>query len=583
LLFSNFAVELLTNYGRSYKDKREREGYGFKNRLGKVKSDQDRASRFVRNFDRRVEIEEIVMSHQHLGMPEFLSMVEYFSTKVWEPLVSEARRWARNTQRGISPLTCRQWTAIRRLQWLRDVFLERIENGITEANAGGFHPPYAPPYVRCYEYCRHLLEGMRRDLFLPLFKMAEGETVVDLAGKSIWSALREDIIEETCYIVRDSLPMPFDASMWCPRSLDLLEELCLLANPLAYTEPATLLIVQRDVLKGFQEAAVKARHDVLEASGTSVASSKLAFESGLRPYVGNVKGVRLTGTLQESLQITKSSSSFFFDNSVLPKGVKAAVIEKLAYVDLVAAGIEVQVERYEPPMEVDNEFFMVECSAVSEHDDLPKSLSSVPRSASSMLRTASKINTTWYVVWQVAFPTHVLASQYLSGTDYSLEMLCSWLEIDPALMKFAVSRGIREDIDPRVRELMSTKNPHRKRHKKKGEKRRRKPTSDDYKPKKKQKEAAPKGPSARIPAQLLSEGEPRLVVPQNDWWPEGWKMRTYQRMSGASKGSTDEYWYTPEKKLKLRSGAEISRFCKCMDLCGGDEERAWAVYKGKVS
>jgi hypothetical protein len=69
--------------------------------------------------------------------------------------------------------------------------------------------------------------------------------------------------------------------------------------------------------------------------------------------------------------------------------------------------------------------------------------------------------------------------------------------------------------------------------------------------------------------------------PIDGGWPTGWTKRTFERKSGASKGHTDRYWYTPQKEYKLRSMVEVKRFMAFVKDTNGDEELAWEYFKGR--
>ena len=76
---------------------------------------------------------------------------------------------------------------------------------------------------------------------------------------------------------------------------------------------------------------------------------------------------------------------------------------------------------------------------------------------------------------------------------------------------------------------------------------------------------------------LVFEGEPDEAL--EGGWPEGWTKKTYQRMSGASKGGHDRYWYTPKTQFKLRSMVEVRRFLRALDQTNGDEDKARKIFK----
>lgn len=65
-------------------------------------------------------------------------------------------------------------------------------------------------------------------------------------------------------------------------------------------------------------------------------------------------------------------------------------------------------------------------------------------------------------------------------------------------------------------------------------------------------------------------------------WPASWTKKTFERMSGKTKGSHDSYWYSPIEKKKLRSMNEVKQFIAAVETANGDEKRAWNIFKGKT-
>ena len=57
-------------------------------------------------------------------------------------------------------------------------------------------------------------------------------------------------------------------------------------------------------------------------------------------------------------------------------------------------------------------------------------------------------------------------------------------------------------------------------------------------------------------------------------WPNGWKRRTVERQSGATKGMKDHYWYTPIMEYELRSEKQVRIFMKALKEYNGDEKAA---------
>mmetsp|Transcript_33336 Transcript_33336/g.78678 ORF Transcript_33336/g.78678 Transcript_33336/m.78678 type:complete len:346 (-) Transcript_33336:285-1322(-) len=57
-------------------------------------------------------------------------------------------------------------------------------------------------------------------------------------------------------------------------------------------------------------------------------------------------------------------------------------------------------------------------------------------------------------------------------------------------------------------------------------------------------------------------------------WPEGWVKRLYARKTGATKGATDRYWYSPKEKIRLRSMVQVKKFMRALEDTKGDESKA---------
>ncbi|KAK1742001.1 hypothetical protein QTG54_007574 [Skeletonema marinoi] len=69
-------------------------------------------------------------------------------------------------------------------------------------------------------------------------------------------------------------------------------------------------------------------------------------------------------------------------------------------------------------------------------------------------------------------------------------------------------------------------------------------------------------------------------VPADDF-PGGWKMQSVPRTKVAGKKPFDTYYYSPKLGLKFRSRPEVKRFIALLDICDDDEEKAFAIFKGR--
>jgi len=69
-------------------------------------------------------------------------------------------------------------------------------------------------------------------------------------------------------------------------------------------------------------------------------------------------------------------------------------------------------------------------------------------------------------------------------------------------------------------------------------------------------------------------------VPADDF-PGGWTMQSVPRTKVAGKKPFDTYYYSPKLGLKFRSRPEVKRFIALLDICDDDEEKAFAIFKGR--
>jgi Methyl-CpG binding domain len=80
-------------------------------------------------------------------------------------------------------------------------------------------------------------------------------------------------------------------------------------------------------------------------------------------------------------------------------------------------------------------------------------------------------------------------------------------------------------------------------------------------------------------SKLLCEhaAEKDYLRPQG--WPAGWITKVFERQSGATKGTTDRYWYSPICEYKLRSLTQVRKFLDLLEINGGDESVAIEILR----
>jgi hypothetical protein len=570
-------MELLTNYGKVYEPIRERKGYGWRNLNRDLASDEDRASALQRNSGDREDAENAIML---LNCPNLVSMIEFVKERIWLPVWTKAQAFHvslnDSASRGdVSPPSREQWIALRRIHWLRSVFLRRV------CDLEEHLPPETGyPYRNSYKYCRDLLDSMEQNRFSVAVESAE-------SFFAIGEAIRQEVIEEMHYTMREKLLMPFDRAVWCPLAVELLEMLSddvsvLLISTKGNPTSEEKMALQRKIIAAAETSA----NDFRKSTKGGGVPKSLGFRSGI------AEGSIISGSLRTLLGTVKCSSSFYVDNSTAPKGFLAGIVRMIAYYDsLMLAGVEPQQDdSFQLQLETPENFFMAQYNGFDGSDKL-RELGSLPRQIDSA-NTSIAVNETWYLVWQLIYVVHTFLAEFLEGSDETLKMLCSKIGVDYTLAQFAVARGMKHERDKGLRKRCSRK-PHArprkaKKHlgrssdllaRKKAFKKRRKTlskTDTNCGPTKRPHLKA--GPNGRPAAKEIWFGKPDPKEIPGD--AKGWSKRTFQRQSGETKGSTDHYWYTPILKKKLRSLKEVERFVNVLATYK-DEALAWERFKGR--
>ena len=97
-----------------------------------------------------------------------------------------------------------------------------------------------------------------------------------------------------------------------------------------------------------------------------------------------------------------------------------------------------------------------------------------------------------------------------------------------------------------------------------------------------QKAASAKKKTASLASSAKEENVAIWTGPPDDvlegGWPPGWIKKKIGRKSG---GRRDPYWFSPITQKKLRSLPEVKRFMDALQKSNGDEDEAWAIFKGK--
>lgn len=569
---SGETVELLTNYGIAYEAIRERKGYGRRNLYRGLHSDEDSSVELKRNFAEREDAENTIMM---LECSDIVAMLDFIYENVWEPIQIMAKAHWNAPASSEAPSTL-QWVALRRIYWLRGAFTRRILNLEKETD----DDPNVYPYKASLVYCRELLS-----------KMEDDRTSIRVSSDSLQAvgmAIQAEVREEIFFLMREKLPAPLgDPAVWCPMGARLLKSLSDCATHLLLKESAGILSNEgKATLLGYLLHSAKTAAEELRASlkrGDEVPDS-LAFDSG----VG--KDSVLSRPLGKLLSTVKGSAAFYLQNNTTPKAYLAGVAQKFAYFDCMAlANLEPQLGDFAIPLEYSKKFVMAPYGGIRE-EDARRELAAVPTSIPSTTDGPIRVNETWYLIWQIVYPAYAIASEFLKDADYMLKKLCEVVGVDPRLAHFAVTRGMKGELDEALRERYSRASPARKANRRKtrtsrsdgiATKKRKASTNRKQDASSKQMPRFKARPNGRPPAKMIREGKPDEELESGYRWPEGWIKKVFQRQSGDSKGGTDRYWYPPglPRGKKLRSMKEVYRFLNALEGANGDVLRAWNLFK----
>lgn len=576
-------IELLTNYKKGYEAVRERHGYGWRNVHGTLKSDIcSFPTQLSRNFDERDDFIHLVDMTAFVDLFEILLFIK---EEIWQPINSLKSEVFSAESKTLGALTSKQWVALRRLHWLRDKVNSRLSDqreNLCIASADDF------PLLPVLDFAESLLDELQWSSFTDDLQLIKQQS--NCEAEVIYRSLERELVEEVCFELKDVIVLPLNTSMWCPIARDLIQNLSLQVASMTQTSGEKKELQDQSLVAVLFAEAGKAGEKVRVAT-----LDELSFDCGLEP------GFVLPGSMQASLSKLQLSGAFFLDHSTAPKGYIAAVASRLGYYDaLEVAGLESHSAEWFDDQSCEQTCFM--CSGNYDCENVAlTSLASIPKFASHLVGKEFGLNRTWYLVWQVAFVVHSFASKFVTPREYSLTRLCDMLNLELDLVEFAVRRGIRvrsmDEFKGRVKIAETRDNAIAQPVNRRLEtnldlsKDSRKLTRKQNNSKSSRKAArAPtdktsvytaKGGLAsnggRPPALLIWEGVPNESL----HWPSGWTKRVFQRQSGKTKGSTDNYWYSPLRQFKLRSLVEVHGFLQLLDTCNGDEDTAIMLFKKK--
>ncbi len=212
-------IELLVSYDDHYDDIRERKGYGAAIKSGKVQSDDHFPTFLLRNFDERDKMHEIF---QELDAPILLYELSDCMTRYWGRLVDVVNTFLSDLETpGSTPIEipyAQQIVALRRLEWLSSLFLKTRERLQWQS-----HYPFL------LQQCDANSNLMNWPWWSKLLSLIHdcNQKFLDARGVDLNVRLRNELIEEQCYALRNRLIRPFDEGSWCDVANDLVHYFCI--------------------------------------------------------------------------------------------------------------------------------------------------------------------------------------------------------------------------------------------------------------------------------------------------------------------------------------------------------------------
>ena len=225
-------IELLTNYKSAYESVRERKGYGQSNIDDGLKSDECRATCLQRNFLEREDIQNIVNDCAKIKRLRYL--LNSIDGRIYSPLI----KLLRNGQQ----LTSLQWVALRRIQWIINVFRQKFQNErymLTEKKLSEKEEKLSEMEKKLNE-----MEKVFAHIALPFLRnhtSDAGITQRHAINNEMMSDINMELLEEVCFPLRMKLPYILDTSRYSPKAIQLIEALCYsIAEMLILREPVQL-------------------------------------------------------------------------------------------------------------------------------------------------------------------------------------------------------------------------------------------------------------------------------------------------------------------------------------------------------
>jgi len=399
-------VELLVDYSEDYEKTRERKGYGLANLRGEILGDEDPATRLDRNLFERKEIAKYVNEMQENEVSRSL----YFMTStISDPVMKSLQKYL--NERPYDPSLIphpRLWLAKKRMQWLGD----RMRRHVQQLLANSLSEDQS--------VLKNLLKILKTKRLHKFEALPSGcESLEYSKSCSLGRVFQREVFEELLFDSKVFVMRPFDHSLWCQFSQNLMRRIgCRIVDwKISSHETRN----KQDLVNTLFSEALKAKRQIEKVSFINSENLRqycfkptLLGRDSVDASVDNIKRAASTDKDFGKVNIfhvpahvavayrrTKGNENF-------SKTVNRLCKSSLFLVGKTSKGR--------------SNFVAIEELGLEKNEDLK-----IP------------LDINWYVLWQVVLVVHGLAFRCTDwkppkgrGTEkiYSLEKLCSVLALD---------------------------------------------------------------------------------------------------------------------------------------------------------
>ncbi len=535
-------VELLVDYGETYEATRIRKGYGKKNIEDGLECDKDKSSRFKRDHSERASIKIMIQTMTFIELQNALIFLRnqifplvHYTDAYFTGLID--RQWPQS----MKVPTLRQLRARQRLNFVGQMFRKKLDNMIASKNGND----------EIIEKMYSLVDENSLNPFLKFdFRKLQKED-------ELWEMYRSERFAEITLEVSNSYDLfhSYDPSIWCSIARNLCRDL---SNLLIDSE----LEKRKNPMK-----SVDSIYEVARYAAHSIKNACYNLSSKRSSMQTILESCRLLGLVRSGNDVINAhlSSSHLTINEDHPKVVLIQTGHTSGTSSQPSVGISNSLELFCPSLSplqkriAGDRELVLRCIAKEGFVD-------TTYSAQLPIEGIAKVDSEWYLLWQVVRVVDVFAKRFKYNNTYSLQKLCEEVQADFSTAESIISVEMKEPFESiyihcdEDGALNYDENQDEN-------------IAFDF-----PDVAAPKVDKLTM---VRRETRPRKIPTckydeTDGTLPEGWKMEEIQRQNSKH---VDRYWYTKTGK-KLRSRIECAHFLELIKQHNGDEEAAWERYPG---